>query len=62
MEAYREKDAMGRERIVARELSAYAFVKYGKDAALYNGIFDLETAAGAPIDPKLEDELERARR
>lgn len=53
---------MGRERIVARELSAYAFVKYGKDAALYNGIFDLETAAGAPIDPKLEDELERARR
>ncbi len=27
-----------------RELSSYAFNKYGSDAYLYNGIHDLETA------------------
>jgi len=33
-----------------RELSAYAFTKYGNDAKLYNGIHDLETRLMALID------------
>jgi hypothetical protein len=41
-----------------RSLSSYAFNTYGNDAKLYNGIFDLETAAQAVTHAERVDLVE----